>query len=125
MKALPTLAMIGLIAAAQPASAIGTFESGNSFEAKCRRPEGSYGDGVCSGYITGAADAMASVQSHSDGSVEGRRFGFRWCLPKGVTFGQTVEVVEKWLSSHPETWHLAAPSLVAHALAEGFPCERR
>jgi hypothetical protein len=44
------------------------------------------------------------------------------CVPDGVSAGQLVEVVKKWLREHPENWHYGADSLVAAALQEAFPC---
>jgi hypothetical protein len=36
-----------------------------------------------------------------------------------------VAVVNKYLADHPEQLHYAAYSIVALALAQAFPCEKR
>jgi len=55
----------------------------------------------------------------SDGRVT---FGWKACVPKNVTISQTKDVVTRWLANNPERRHYSADSLVAWALAEGFPC---
>jgi hypothetical protein len=45
------------------------------------------------------------------------------CADKNVTLKQMFDVVTRYLAAYPETRHLAAASLVAHALAEAFPCK--
>jgi len=45
-------------------------------------------------------------------------------LPLTATKGQVVEVVSKYLKSHPERWGEAAAVLVGDALREAFPLKR-
>ena len=49
--------------------------------------------------------------------------GWRACYTEGVSYEQFAAVVKRWLEDHPGAWHMKAPSLVAEALAEAFPCE--
>jgi hypothetical protein len=41
----------------------------------------------------------------------------------GITIGQLVDIVEKWLKEHPELRDRAAATCVAHALTEALPPE--
>ena len=46
------------------------------------------------------------------------------CAPaEGLTTGQAVRVVLKYLNLHPETLHKSAQLLVVVALREAFPCK--
>jgi hypothetical protein len=68
--------------------------------------------GACAGYVLGARDAFDETTKP-------------FCVPEGP-YGdiaeQSVETVKLYLRDHPETRHLSAPSLVAAALKEKFPC---
>jgi hypothetical protein len=45
------------------------------------------------------------------------------CLPiEGVTAGQAIRIVTKYLNAHPERLHRDAHILVVEALREAFPC---
>jgi hypothetical protein len=44
------------------------------------------------------------------------------CIPDGVTSGQAVSIVKKYLKENPEELHYTAQSLVAFALIKAFPC---
>jgi Rap1a immunity proteins len=69
------------------------------------------------GYVEGIADAMAAIQAH-DGSPQGSRA----CIPDPVLSTQVRDIVTRFLREHSELRHFSAGSLVAHALAEAFPC---
>jgi hypothetical protein len=86
-----------------------SFFTGNSILALCQgaNPE------FCMGYVTGIADAL------SNGPVG----DWRACCPANVANGQVRDIAVRYLVAHPETRHLVAGSLVAHALAEAFPCK--
>ena len=71
----------------------------------------------CIGYVEGIADAMAAIQAH-DGSLQGSRA----CIPDTVLSTQVRDIVTRFLREHPELRHVSAASVVAHALAEAFPC---
>ena len=45
------------------------------------------------------------------------------CVPDGVTTGQTVKVVERFLEAHPEELHKDARFLVFWALIDTWPCK--
>jgi len=60
-----------------------------------------------SGYVSGVVDTGDDVL---------------FCTGNGVTLGQCVMVVAKYLENNPEKWNLAAPALVIGAMQQAFPC---
>ena len=46
----------------------------------------------------------------------------RFCMPKGATYGQAMEVLGAWLRNHPATRHEAAIAVVHDALSDAWPC---
>lgn len=63
-------------------------------------------DGVYMGYISGVADLSN---------------GILFCAPTGVTNGQNVAVVTKFLKANPEKWTEQAASLIVQALSKAYP----
>lgn len=61
----------------------------------------------CMGYVNGVADSLDSHQLIS--------------RPEGVTTGQTVAVVIKYMQDHPESLHLPSIVLVTNALTKAWP----
>lgn len=45
-----------------------------------------------------------------------------YCAPRGVTEGQVLEIVAKFLNNHPERLQQWAVTLILHALHDAFPC---
>jgi hypothetical protein len=45
------------------------------------------------------------------------------CRPDGVTMGQEVAVVVKYIDEHPEDLHLEFLLLASEALAKAWPCK--
>ena len=88
---------------------------GNKLLEECEAKE-PVRQGICFGYITGAADVDAM-----DGAVfpEHRHT----CVPDVVTNGQLIDVVIKYLKAHPEERHLASGVLIIKAIAKAFPCK--
>jgi hypothetical protein len=68
---------------------------------------------VCLGYVMAIADA-----ARAPAAVKGSPM----CGSENVTAEQVVDVVTRYLAAHSEKRHLSASSLVAHALAEAYPC---
>jgi hypothetical protein len=67
-----------------------------------------YRDGYCSGLVAGVSSASPRV-----------------CPDDGVTGGQQIRVVLKYLQDHPEELHLDDALLVDRALAKAFPCPKK
>jgi len=65
------------------------------------------GASLFSGYVSGVVDTGDDVL---------------FCTSNGVTLGQCVAVVMKYLENNPEKWNLAAPALVIGAMQQTFPC---
>ncbi|HEV2542930.1 MAG TPA: Rap1a/Tai family immunity protein [Methylobacterium sp.] len=64
----------------------------------------------CTGYITGAFDALSVARLI--------------CPAEGTTTAQLLGIGRKFLNDHPELWHLH-PSLVVQAgFQAAFPCRR-
>lgn len=63
--------------------------------------------------------AYGYVESVTDGPARGKKF----CPTNGITGGQMVAVVAKYLTAHPERWNYNANSLVIDSLREAFPCK--
>ena len=66
----------------------------------------------CAGYITGITDGLRYLD-----------FENRFCLPKGVTHGQTQKVVVKYLRENPQRLHEHYVPIILSALKEAFPCK--
>jgi hypothetical protein len=47
-----------------------------------------------------------------------------FCFPKGVTQGQTINVVLKYLDDHPEELHEPASILILKAVKTAWPCKK-
>lgn len=45
-----------------------------------------------------------------------------YCAPRGVTEGQVLQVVAKFLNNHPERLQQWAVTLILHAMHDAFPC---
>lgn len=64
----------------------------------------------CTGYITGAFDVMSATRII--------------CPAGGTTTAQLLGVGRKFLSDHPELWHLHPNLVVQAGLQAAFPCRR-
>jgi len=95
------------------AEAASSAEDGISLYAQCIDQEFYFNQGMCVGYIVGISDAMKSGASI---------LGWSACIPMSVTERQEVAVTKQFLTSYPESRQLGAVRLIAHALADAFPC---
>jgi hypothetical protein len=90
---------------------------GNQLVSDCKNSETAFGfdEGKCIAFVIGVENGfeMAYV-------VQGIQKPI--CLPSGVTNGQAVKVVVKFMKNHPEDLHQPAVSLTLKALIEAFPC---
>ena len=111
IKKLVTATVLSMLLGTPPSYA-GSFVNGNQLVSDCRQNETSLQSVFCYGYIVGVFDKQ-SWDTTSD---------LRSCPPEGVTAGQTVAIVKKFLEENPENLHYDAASLVTFALAQAFPC---
>jgi len=118
MKMLKSLALL-LSLVVLPAfgqEAGGPFQDGATLHAQLvefvtRNSQSSVQDQFTSftgaGYVVGVADAL-------NGAI--------FCVPSGVTKGEVIAVVLKFLNDHPADWHYPAAQDVAVALHLSYPC---
>jgi len=62
-------------------------------------------DGYCRGIVEGVGAASPLI-----------------CPAEGVTLGQEIRVVSKFLQDHPEKLNLRGTKLAEESLAQAFPC---
>jgi hypothetical protein len=96
-----------LILTFQVAAAGAFYQNGNAVYESCQNTAAPFSRVYCLGYIVGIADALN---------------GFRFCIPYHVTQEQIRDVVNLYLTIHPELRHNTAASLVASSLTSVFPC---
>jgi hypothetical protein len=89
--------------------------TGNELLEWCQSGD-TWATGRCLGYIIGVADLQTMVKKTLP---ENRQS----CIAEGVTAGQILEVVTKYLNQHPEERHFNASVLIVKAIAEAFPCQ--
>ena len=70
----------------------------------------------CTAYIQGAQQTIALVRFDTSKVYASS------CPENSVTNQQAQDVIIKYLRDHPENRHLPAPSLIALALHDAFPC---
>jgi hypothetical protein len=102
----------GILSIMLPSASHAEYHDGNELLDYCTREEGTFGSGVCSGYISGVASVLASSGVN----------GFRACIPDNVTNGQIRRVIVDRLERNPALLHYGASGLVAEALEIAFPC---
>lgn len=110
-------------------------KTGNELLADCAADQGTATGQMqyllCSEYIAGVVDTWDLVGSLSiamsaedDGKINPDKLRFTpVCRPDGVTVGQIVDIVVKYLENHPEERHEYAHKLVLTVLIENFKCE--
>jgi Rap1a immunity proteins len=112
---------------ANPTEPFPTFTDGNELFDACEgfRTQGSLSPDeimrfrYCEAYIVAVADTLAWLKTGLRAST-GK--SVKYCPPKGAESHQLTSVAVNYLRDYPEKRHLAAASLVANALAKGFPC---
>jgi hypothetical protein len=87
----------------------GIFKTGNSLLADLRNTD-SIDRMIGMGYVLAVHDASSGI------SV---------CSPKGITTGQVMEVVKKYLEDNPAHLHRDADVLALKALQVSWPCPKR
>jgi hypothetical protein len=107
MKRLAIIAT-GLLLSAGGAAAEDHFETGNQLLTTCTNPQSS---ALCNGYIAGVTGTINTLRFLK---LE------RDCTPSGATFGQTRDVIVRYLQHNPETRHLNAALLVITAIEEAW-----
>jgi hypothetical protein len=70
---------------------------------------------ICSTYIAGFSQGFYYASMSA-------KIGFAPCIPRGVTEDQARLIVTKFMGLHAEMMQQRAPSVVAEALIDAFPC---
>lgn len=82
---------------------------------------------ACIAFVVGihrAAVVNSVMSSFSEQQPSMAQIGlFRYCIPRGATYSQKVDIVAKWTSENPEQRHLPPELQVLSALTAAFPCE--
>jgi hypothetical protein len=77
----------------------------------------------CTGYLNGIGDfdfMLSQIERERGG---GKSIIQHICIPEGVSSGQTVRIVVKWLRENPDKLHMPASVLAVAAIRNAFPCK--
>jgi hypothetical protein len=74
-------------------------------------------DTALAGICAGTVGAALHYSTHLEAA-------YKSCPPKGVTNGQAIEVVVRYLEAHPEVWDQDFRMLTLSALRATWPCPR-
>jgi hypothetical protein len=102
-----------LLALTMPASAQDTGPSANQMLSGCK--------GLLDRNMTGIS---MFNQGYCIGFLVGLGYGVAFCQPQGVTSGQVVAVVVKYIEARPERMHEPFGKLAIEALIAAWPCKR-
>ncbi len=112
-----------------PFSSAATTLDGNRLLPKCEaaveQMDNKRGESAEASYCLGFVNGILLMASDTSVRVEGDSHRSRLpCVPiEGLTSGQAVRVVTKYLNAHPERLHRDAHILVVEALREALPCQ--
>lgn len=104
---------IGLLGAT-PAHGEELF-SGNYLLPRCQSKDAT-DTMICMSYLRGARDGMEFQQL----MTQSQAF---FCVPDGVTLGQTKDIFVKYLLDNPTDRHLPGSTLFALVMVKTFPCK--
>jgi len=105
--------------------------TGNYWLQKCEAPSGSLDSAVCLGFVMGLHRGFvygSMVTWLTAGNItKSKNLSYDklaqfYCLPAGVTNGQTQAIFVKYLTQNPERRHEPGESLFVEALARAYPC---
>ncbi|HXC54038.1 MAG TPA: Rap1a/Tai family immunity protein [Rhizomicrobium sp.] len=74
----------------------------------------------CTG-MTGIANA-GMCKSSVGGIVDDFKADPAYCVPKDAERAQTLAIVQKYLTDHPEDMHLTSTEVIGKAMAAAYPC---
>ena len=84
------------------------FMNGDRLLTYCRS-QNADSKGICMGYVTGVADAIAR----------------RSCFPERLVPTAVVSLVIQWIEQNPRDINKSGESLVTNALSSAYPCKKR
>jgi len=74
--------------------------------------------GYCSGWAMGVVEGVSLAEAQH----QIPRGAQLVCAPEGNSPNQTVQIVRKYVSDHPEKEHIPMNMIATQALAGAFPC---
>jgi hypothetical protein len=76
-------------------------------------------DGLqCATYMLGFINGLNVADGFLDAAQKA------YCLPPGLTAGQTILITNKFMNEHPEDLHRSAAEIVGRALYVAYACKR-
>jgi hypothetical protein len=100
-----------------------SYADGNSFLSKCATvfdhlPERRLETGLCIGTIQGMRH-MNDIYESKNGSN-----GVLFCIPEGVSAGQLIRTVIKYMEDNPSKLHEHEVLLSSYAFVDAYPCTK-
>jgi hypothetical protein len=77
----------------------------------------------CKGLLDRNMGVPMFNQGRCIGFIDGLGYGIGFCQPDGVTSGQAVAVVVKYIEARPERMHEDFGKLAIEALSAAWPCK--
>ena len=110
-----------------PSSSYAYYLSGNELLEDClesmkilnsEKKNNPFKAGICMGYIEASYDMsdFITIAAHMNETI---------CMEQGISTGQLVGIVVKYLKENPEKLHEQGASLVWMALTGAFPCNKQ
>jgi hypothetical protein len=93
------------------------WESGNAFLSVCEHPEGFYESGKRFGCVVGLDNGVETAFAMLGQAQP-------YCLADGVTNGQMMNILTKFIKDHPGQADVTTVTLEILALADAFPCKQ-
>lgn len=115
MRRLSVVAAICVVALSTPSPSYADDYTGNQMLRDCNQGN-DWGSGACFGRIIGSIDGFR-VKAMLD------KTGLPFCMPDGVTNGQVVDIVVKWVRDQPAKRHYTYEVITGLALKDAFPCK--
>lgn len=94
----------------------GAWLTGEELLLACEDEDNDYKQGLCAGYVLGAADGTTIWELWQDLSSN-------ICIASNVKIGRVVDVAVEELRANPRELRFDAASLVLNALIRRFPCD--
>ena len=117
MTIRPLLTAVLALALLSPAPALAANVSGQQLLALCTANMGGTGNELeaaeCLGFVVGVADTF---------DCEEAEHGLRWNSSVNISQPKIVQIVVQHIEQHPTDLMSGGHYVVAHALAEAFPC---
>lgn len=115
MRRLGMIVVAGCLMISTPSPSLADDYTGNQILRDCNQGN-DWPSGSCFGRIIGSVDGFR-VKAALD------KTGLPFCIPEGVTNGQVVDIVVRWVRDQPAKRHYNYEVITGLALKEAFPCK--